>query len=458
MTLHRACPFPARIAGHVGMLSLLLIGITTSASVRAESIFRYGFDPLAPAPVVQVLRDDRVATLEMDYAGENAWGQWWTMDGGGRDDAGSWSPGGPRAPVRRSSSPRDPIPATTAASAASRRASRPTRKRAYDGWSPATAACSCSHCSMPRPTTCACSASMRSARSRAWRREFTFDGGDAARVDALRSSLTHFDDFNLPLGPADEKLWNNATVTSTDARFNLFFINDQYHAHTLNGTRVGTTPATVRRHRNASAKPVRIESGTRRRIVFDMDSPFSSALGLVSPTSTRSPPTSPCTPTSSTWTVPPACPPGPCASAARTTLSTRWMFDPNIATTTRPFASGPPKMRIKDSPTSRSLTPVPSPLRVGEVGEQAGHAGLPQLGEAADVEELLVHRAPIDLEVAGVDDEARLGAEGVPHRVRARCAAPGAARNRCAGPRCPSPAARPRAGPRRWRAPRASPG
>ncbi len=49
-----------------------------------------------------------------------------------------------------------------------------------------------------------------------------------------------------------------------------------------------------------------------------------------------------------------------CASAARTTLSTRWMFDPNIATTTRPFASGPPKMRIKDSPTSRSLTPVPS--------------------------------------------------------------------------------------------------
>ncbi|MEO7430619.1 MAG: hypothetical protein ABIR62_00955 [Dokdonella sp.] len=43
--------------------------------------------------------------------------------------------------------------------------------------------------------------------------------------------MTQFDDFNLPLGPADEKLWNNATVTSTDARVNLFFINDQSDAH-----------------------------------------------------------------------------------------------------------------------------------------------------------------------------------------------------------------------------------
>ena len=47
--------------------------------------------------------------------------------------------------------------------------------------------------------------------------EMTFDGGDATRVDALRASMTHFDDFNLRLGPADETLWNNATVTSTDA-------------------------------------------------------------------------------------------------------------------------------------------------------------------------------------------------------------------------------------------------
>ena len=101
-----------------------------------------------------------------------------------------------------------------------------------------------------------------------------FDGGDGTRVDALRTSLTHFDDFNLPLGAADETLWNNATVTSTDARFNLFFINDQYHAHTLQGTRVDNTgdrSQTSQRFRKA----VRITPDARRRIVFDMDSPLS---------------------------------------------------------------------------------------------------------------------------------------------------------------------------------------
>ena len=36
------------------------------------------------------------------------------------------------------------------------------------------------------------------------------------------------------------------------------------------------------------------------------------------------------------------------------------MFEPNIATTMRPFAIGPAKMRISDSPTSRSLAVVPS--------------------------------------------------------------------------------------------------
>jgi len=39
------------------------------------------------------------------------------------------------------------------------------------------------------------------------------------------------------------------------------------------------------------------------------------------------------------------------------------MFEPNIATVTRPLASGPAKMRINDSPTSRSLTLVPSRYR-----------------------------------------------------------------------------------------------
>ena len=73
------------------------------------------------------------------------------------------------------------------------------------------------------------------------------------RVAALRTSLTYFDDFNLPLGAADELLGTTRKTVSTDPRFNLFFVNDQFHAHTLNGT-AATTPATSRRPRSASAR------------------------------------------------------------------------------------------------------------------------------------------------------------------------------------------------------------
>ncbi|HEX7769277.1 MAG TPA: hypothetical protein VF422_04525, partial [Dokdonella sp.] len=104
--------------------------------------------------------------------------------------------------------------------------------------------------------------------------EIGFNGGDGTRVAALRTSMTAFDDFNLPIGAADARLWNNAQMVSTDPRFNLFFINDQYHAHTLQGTRVDNTgdrSQTSQRFRKA----VRITPDARRRIVFDMDSPLS---------------------------------------------------------------------------------------------------------------------------------------------------------------------------------------
>src|SRR5688572_16532063 len=79
---------------------LLACLLLLAQTAFAQSICRAGFedsdDPtLRAAPVVSVLRDDRVATLEMDYDGENAWGQWWTMSGTGRDDAGflvTWWP------------------------------------------------------------------------------------------------------------------------------------------------------------------------------------------------------------------------------------------------------------------------------------------------------------------------------------------------------------------------------
>ena len=54
-----------------------------------DLLFSDGYErALAAAPVVQVLRDDRVATLELDYDAENPWGQFWTMSGAPNDDAG----------------------------------------------------------------------------------------------------------------------------------------------------------------------------------------------------------------------------------------------------------------------------------------------------------------------------------------------------------------------------------
>jgi len=104
--------------------------------------------------------------------------------------------------------------------------------------------------------------------------EMTFEGGDGSRVDELRSTLTFFDDFNLPEGAPNQLKWNHASGPQTDPRFNLFFINPQCHVHTLNGTRndgAGDKSQVAQRSR----KPILIEQGVRRRIVFDMDGLFS---------------------------------------------------------------------------------------------------------------------------------------------------------------------------------------
>lgn len=275
----RADPAPGRWRARA---LLMCLGIGLSAPVLAESIFRDGFEPLEPAPVVNVLRDDRVATLEIDYDGENAWGQWWTMDGSGNDPAG----------FRVTWWPRDTADAPLVAGVAAR--TRGVSAPHHDGSTgclntdAAPAApdgsarwlVTANRRVQLQPLVNGTPYVVRVERLDALGRVISqpalvqFDGGDGTRVEALRASLTHFDDFNLPAGAADETLWNNATVTSTDARFNLFFINDQYHAHTLNGTRVDNTgdrSQTSQRFR----KPLRIEAGTRRHIVFDMDSPLS---------------------------------------------------------------------------------------------------------------------------------------------------------------------------------------
>ncbi|MET0332942.1 MAG: hypothetical protein ABW190_01620 [Rhizobacter sp.] len=248
----------------------------------------------AGAPVVRVLRDDRVATIEMDYNADNAWGQFWNMTGSMDDDAGflvTWWPQATTAAERADAAVRSNAalclsPATGTntrsmsaliANAGAGRSATPLALDLPDGakWL-VTANRRVQLQPLDNDRSYRVRVQRLSARGKisSPATEVSFSGGDGTRVAALRASLTHFDDFNLPLGPADEKLWNNANSVSTDPRFNLFFINDQLHAHTLSGTRVDNTgdkSQTSQRFR----KKMRLESNTRRRIVFDMDSPLS---------------------------------------------------------------------------------------------------------------------------------------------------------------------------------------
>lgn len=262
--------------GAVAVLVLFAL-LPASPALAQETLFRDGFD-LKPAPLIAIARDDRVATVDMDYNAANPWGQFWTMSGAPGDDAGflvTWWPQAAAAEPARaiagndSGSCLDPdhlkaaLPAVTADLPPGARwlvtANRRVQLQPLLNDAPYTLR-------VQRLNAVGAITSVAA--------QTTFNGGDGSRVAALRAGLTYFDDFNLPLGPADETLWNNATVTSTDARFNLFFINDQFHAHTLNGTRTDATgdkSQTAQRFR----KKVRIEAGTRRRIVFDMDSPLS---------------------------------------------------------------------------------------------------------------------------------------------------------------------------------------
>jgi hypothetical protein len=274
--------------------------------------------PLAAAPVVRVYRDDRVATVEMDYRTSNQANQFWTMSGSPDDDAGflvTWWPtsaapssAGDRAQLLSNIdsdglclSPDSPLARaleerrrTVSASAAGRLSSLASTALAAIT-STTSRATPVTRQALPAGAKWLVTANRRvqiqaldndrsyqvrvqrlSARGKITSEaaEVTFNGGDGTRVNALRSSLTYFDDFNLPMGAPDEKNWNNAQMVSTDPRFNLFFVNDQFHAHTAQGTLVQNNndrSQTAQRFR----KKIRIEENQRRRIVFDMDSPLS---------------------------------------------------------------------------------------------------------------------------------------------------------------------------------------
>ncbi len=261
----------------VGMWWLLATPVWAQDVVHAD-----GFEQaLGEAPVVRVLRDDRVATLEMDYNAENAWGQFWTMSGSPDDDAGFlvvwWPVSGAAGEKSRGLMGND-----SGGSCVNPDHLAPAKLIAPSLDLPPGARwlVTANRRVQLQPLLNDTAYQVRVQRISAVGRisshaaTLTFQGGDGARVAALRSSLTWLDDFNLPMGPADERLWNNAQMVSTDPRFNLFFINDQYHAHTINGTKVentGDKSQTAQRFRHQ----IRIEANARRRLVFDMDSPLS---------------------------------------------------------------------------------------------------------------------------------------------------------------------------------------
>lgn len=256
-------------------------GVSPSLPVQSKSSI------LGRAPIVRILRDDRVATLEMDYNARKPAGQFWNMSGSPDDDAGflvTWWPQG--------TAQSDPTNASKYASDGLC-ISAPTLATMTSGKLSATPL---ALVDLPLGARWIVTGNRRiqlqpldndreyrvrvqrlSARGKisSLAAELSFRGGDEARVATLRSSLTYFDDFNLPEGAADELLWNNANSVSTDPRFNLFFVNDQFHSHTLHGTRhhnAGDRSQTSQRFR----KKIRLEPDVRRRIVFDMDTPLSS--------------------------------------------------------------------------------------------------------------------------------------------------------------------------------------
>ena len=266
-------------------------GLTLPASAQSPATPRAGVTRLQSpvlgrAPIVRILRDDRVATLELDYNAKKPSGQFWNMSGSPDDDAGfliTWWP--------HSIAQSDPSSMFALASEGLC-LSAPTLAATGSAKLSATPL---ALVDLPLGARWMVTGNRRvqiqplendrdyrvrvqrlSARGKinSQPAELSFKGGDNTRVAALRSSLTYFDDFNLPEGAPDELLWNNANTVSTDPRYNLFFINDQYHSHTLHGTRhdnTGDRSQTSQRFR----KKIRIESDVRRRIVFDMDTPLS---------------------------------------------------------------------------------------------------------------------------------------------------------------------------------------
>jgi hypothetical protein len=95
---------------------------------------------------------------------------------------------------------------------------------------------------------------------------FTFTG-DTTRVNTLRRQMTgFFDDFNLPPGTPDMRKWNVAYAGCNNPAQSGFFINDQFHVHTMVDDQYCDRGQTVVRPR-----AVFDFQGRTGTIVFDFD-------------------------------------------------------------------------------------------------------------------------------------------------------------------------------------------
>lgn len=222
------------------------------------------------APVLKIQRDDHVATLEMDFNPGAGWGgQLWNVGTDGKDAVGyliKWWPDDSEIPRLDFSNGCSHDKATGTSVIASQ--ASPYRMVSANPVVQLQPVANdvLYHLEVVkvngRGQICSPPSNM------------DFMGGSSARVNELKTQMTFFDDFNLAMGPAEEKKWNHAAGPQTDPRFNLFFINGQCHVHTLNGTlngAAGDKSVVAERAR----KPILFEEGSRRRIVFDMDGIFS---------------------------------------------------------------------------------------------------------------------------------------------------------------------------------------
>ncbi len=247
-------------------ITFLLGCLFIFSTVELGAFYQTSFT--SPAPIVEISRDDHVATIEMDFDAGNGT-QLWTVGTDGTDPVGYYLEWWPDAS--------DTSVIIKGLGCYSEKSSGTMSiKTAEDPYSMVSTNPVVQIQPLANEVTYHLKVVKVNSKGEICSPPSisTFEGGDGSRVSDLRSSMTFFDDFNLPMGPPDELKWNNAMTPQTDPRFNLFFINPQCHTHTLTGTlngAAGDKAQVAQRPR----KPIVIEEGVRRRIVFDMDGIFS---------------------------------------------------------------------------------------------------------------------------------------------------------------------------------------